>query len=164
MALYWLTQICKAVREELDVIPTAFDNCQSVISFDDEEEARNAYWRVVLHEDTLSIPEQIALLETAISLNPFVGEPEILLAQLHFRTGDYCGASTHSAHALKKFYSLASNWDKRLTFHMWIAFSRLLLMRARANGALPIRNPDIKVASGLLPLVALDDIIDALDK
>lgn len=129
IAFYWFSQVCRAVRDELDVVPPVFDSCQRTISFHDEVLARDLYWNVTLQEYTLKQEQQMHLLDQTIEHNPFVGEPHILLAQLYLRNKEYSQAGLHCRLALEKLYSLASAWDKRRSYAQWVGFSRVLLLR-----------------------------------
>ena len=129
IAFYWFSQVCRAVREQLDVIPPVFDSCQETISYPEEVLARDLYWNATLREYDLTEAEQMHLLYQAIEHNPFVGEPHILLAQLYFRNKEYQQAGMHCRWALEKLYVLASAWDKRRSFAQWVGFARVLLLR-----------------------------------
>merc|ERR1711920_208195 len=100
--------IAQAISCHLDVIPPIFNKCTKTISYEDEETARDQYWKVLVDEAKLDIEEQITLLQNCISLNPFVGEPHALLAQLYFRKGDFNLAAVEAAKALEKMYELAT--------------------------------------------------------
>jgi hypothetical protein len=127
VALYWITAICAAIRDVVDVIPTAFDHCTATVSYDAEVQARDKYWSVVAADDDegavvtddgegetkLAVSEQVQLLTEAVQLNPIIAEPHVLLAQLAFRVGNYTTAAIQAKVALQKFYSLATAWDKR---------------------------------------------------
>jgi hypothetical protein len=45
-----MSQICNAIKDHLDVVHPIFDYCSKLIDKDDEIEARDAYWKVVLEE------------------------------------------------------------------------------------------------------------------
>lgn len=36
----------------------------------------------------------------------------------------------HVAHALERFYTMATAWDKRRSYAMWVGYARLLAVRA----------------------------------
>jgi hypothetical protein len=130
IAMYWFSEICDAIKDQLDVVPSVFEYCTKLIKKDDEIEARDAYWKVVLEEANLSEDEQIELLQHSIDCNPFVSEPSVLLSQIHYRRGDFHEAAMEARTALSKFYSLASAWDKRLPYEQWVAFTRVMLLRS----------------------------------
>ena len=129
IAFYWFSQVCRSVRNQLDVIPPIFDSCQETISYEDEVMARDLYWNVTLQEYELTEAQQMHLLDQSVARNPFVGEPHILLAQLYFRNKEYHQAGIHCRLALEKLYKLASAWDKRRSFAQWVGFARVLLLR-----------------------------------
>jgi hypothetical protein len=124
--------------------------------------ARDAYWQVVQEELQLSLEQQEELLLEAIARNPFIAEPEVLLAQLYFRGGDMGAAAEHSARALEKFVALGSAWDKRLPFNTWVAFARVLQLRARsADGGLPVHH-DSPVGMNGRRMVDLKELVSLL--
>ena len=95
----------------------------------------------------LSEEEQVVLFNTTVSLNPFVGEPHMMLSQIYYRQGKYLDAATEARSALQKFYTLASCWDKRRSFAHWIGFSRVLMLRANRmlegqSRSFPCKDPD----------------------
>lgn len=130
LGFYWFSNVCHAIKDHLEVVPTIFNNCEDVISYEDEEEARDLYWKVTTEEEELSEAEQIELLNKAVSLNNFVAEPHMMLSQIYYRQGKYFEAAVEARSALQKFYTMASNWDKRRSYGHWIGFGRVLLLRA----------------------------------
>jgi len=165
LALYWISQMCRAVRPHLEVVPAIFDGCSAVITHEAEAKARDKYWHVVLHEVELTDEEQLSLLAEAVSLNPFVGEPYLLTAQLHFRRGDHALAKVACAIALDRFYSMATAWDKRRSFGAWVAFARVLYVRAaRAGRGLPSlpSNDNLPPTSTGLKLVSIDAVVSEM--
>ena len=120
VALYWMSAICRAVRENLEVVPPVFEGCTSAVAYKEEVAARDLYWRVVTREVELDEDEQLALLTEAAALNPFIGEPLVLAAQLHFRAGRNEQALQAAAAALERMYSLATaGTSAALTPHGW---------------------------------------------
>ncbi|MFT5584772.1 MAG: hypothetical protein ACI9VR_002358, partial [Cognaticolwellia sp.] len=85
---------------------------------------------------TMRDDERERRLRAAVRLNPFVGEPHVLLAQIAFRRGRYEDSFAECAEALRKLYALGTAWDKRVGFPGWCAFTRLVALRAarRARG------------------------------
>lgn len=130
IGFYWFSSVCNAIRDYLEVIPTVFNHCQDVVYVEEEEEARDLYWKVTTNEESLSEEEQIELLNTSVRLNDFIAEPHVLLAQIYFRQERYESAAREANAALVKFYALATNWDKRRSFNHWVGFARALLLRA----------------------------------
>lgn len=131
LGFFWFSAACHAIKDHLDVVPPIFDHCTTIVDRDDEIRARDAYWHVTLKEFELSEEEQIAGLQETIEYNPFVGEPHMLLSQLHFRNQRYYEAAREARKAIQKFYTLGSAWDKRRSYPHWVGFSRMTLLRAR---------------------------------
>ena len=143
--------------------PPIFDRCTSVISQSDERVARDAYWRVVSSEATLTDDEALSELLRATRLNPFIGEPDFLIAQIHFRTGRFRQSAQHCAYSLEKMYALGTAWDKRRSYGAWVGHARLLALRAnrRLSGSstsLPTETRMPKTAAGL-PLVSVRELV-----
>merc|ERR1712157_388902 len=131
VAFYWLSSVCRAIKGHLNVVPDIFEKCTRCITYANECDARDAYWKVTIEEKSLTVEQQMELLVKCIELNPFVGEPHILLAQLYFRVGKYKEAAIESVYALNKMYTLAIAWDKRRSYENWVGFSRLTLKRSQ---------------------------------
>ena len=166
LGFYWFTAVCHGIRDHLDVIPSIFNHCQTVISYDDDRKSRDNYWKVITEENQLTEKEQIILLNESATLNPFVGEPNMLLSQLHYRQKNYLQAAKEARSALEKFYSLASCWDKRRSFGQWVAFSRMMLLRSNRmleeqERSLPVMDPNdpMYVNYNKLELTNLGDVV-----
>lgn len=170
IALYWFSSMCLAIRDFLTVVPPIFHNCTVELSLEDELAARDLYWKVLTEEHVLSEAQQEELLVQACDRNPFIGEPRLMLAQLHFRREMYSEAAEEARKALDCFYTLGSAWDKRRTFAYWVGFSRVLMLRARRRHAglssLPYNTGSdgtVQYTQGNhLPLVSLQTLVDAL--
>merc|ERR1712226_1651835 len=80
VCMYWISSICEAIRDYLEVVPAMFNNCNDILSQEEETKARDLYWQVVLAEKTLSESAKLELLNDTISSNPFIAEPHVLLA------------------------------------------------------------------------------------
>ena len=76
-----------------------------------------------------------------IELNPFLGEPWLLLGQMHFARREFAKAYFCANTALLKMLQLGTCWDKRFSYQSWLAGARVLRARALnlvlrgANGA-----------------------------
>ena len=162
LAFYWISKICNAVRNVLEVIPPVFDHCQSIIDRDTEMAARDAYWAVVLGEDTIPVEEQQRLLLLAASLNPFVGEPHFMLAQIAYRQGRFFEAQDHAQAALNAWYKLGTAWDKRLSFQTWVAHTQMILLRSnrRQYGLRSLPKSQQNPVSTGSPITMLDDVVE----
>mmetsp|Transcript_18361 Transcript_18361/g.25897 ORF Transcript_18361/g.25897 Transcript_18361/m.25897 type:complete len:451 (+) Transcript_18361:467-1819(+) len=165
VALYWITTVAQTIAPHLEVVPKIFNNCTEVITYENELKARDLYWKVIVHEATLDVKEQISLLEESIALNPFVGEPHIMLAQLYHRQGDFELAAQEAAQALEKMYVLATAWDKRRSFECWVGFTRVVLMRSQraAQGLeqFPMDKSIPPSAQGR-PLIHINDMLNEM--
>ena len=103
--------------------------------------------------------------QESTTLNPFVGEPHIMLAQLYHRLGQFHQSVTEAATALEKMYVLACAWDKRRSFECWVGFTRITLMRSRRATAgleqFPTNKTMAPSAQGM-PLIAIDDMLQEM--
>lgn len=169
LGFYWFSNICNGIKDHLEVIPSVFNNCETVITYDNDVGARDAYWAVVTEEHQLSQEEQVQLLNKTVSLNPFIGEPHMLLSQIYYRQKEYLKAAQEARSALERFYTLASCWDKRRSFDHWVGFSRILLLRANRmleqhERSLPVKdahNP-LYVNYNKLELTSLRETVDEM--
>lgn len=130
LGFYWFSSVCKAIKPFLEIVPDVFDACDTVITVENETKARDAYWNVTIDEADLDTEAQISLLQQTAELNPFVGEPNLLLSQIYFRQGHFREAAIQAQTSLKKFYTLASCWDKRRSFAYWVGYARIMLLRS----------------------------------
>jgi len=78
-------------------------------------------------------PQAIQSLLKAISLNPFIAEPHVVLAQAYLRAEQWKEAETHSAQGLDLLTQWGTPWDKRMSFGGWVAWSRVMNMKAKEN-------------------------------
>tara|TARA_A100001015_G_C15038248_1_gene737738 strand:- start:1125 stop:2291 length:1167 start_codon:yes stop_codon:yes gene_type:complete len=126
IAFFWFSSVCKVIAPYLPVIPPIFHHCTETITREDEVRARDKYWVAITEEGD----DQEELLQEAAKLNPFIAEPHVQLAQLYFREERYTEARMECEIALECFYTLASCWDKRIPFRQWVAFTRIMYLRA----------------------------------
>jgi tetratricopeptide (TPR) repeat protein len=80
--------------------------------------------------DPGKVDANIARLEECLRLNPFLAEPNTLLAQSHLVKGDFDKAATAADRALELFVEWGTNWDKRVSYEAWIAWTRVLSQHA----------------------------------
>ncbi len=115
-------------------LPPIFDNCTQVLSKENEREARDLYWDVICtktERDRHNEAEEQLL--KAVTLNPWIGEPHVLLAQIYNASGRFEQAEEHAKKALKALFAWATAWDKRVTWDGWVAWARIQLAQARAR-------------------------------
>ncbi|ERN10243.1 uncharacterized protein LOC18438415 [Amborella trichopoda] len=120
--------------EEIElVVPPVFENCTMVLSCQDEREARDLYWEVVCGGGggKIGLERQRELLVRCIEKNPFVGEPHVLLAQIYVMQGRYEEGEREGERGLKLMLEWGSNWDKRVSWEGWVAWNRVLIMKAK---------------------------------
>lgn len=112
-------------------LPPIFERCSRVLDPVPEEEARDLYWRVIGRDgDRMPGDADIRALLEASVLNPFVGEPHIVRAQILLQMGRWSDAEHAARTGLKILCDWATQWDKRMPFHAWVAWSRCLIFQA----------------------------------
>lgn len=111
------------------VIPPVFENCTRVLSAEEQVEARDLYWEVVMGGKKKCEEEE--LLVRCIEKNPYVGEPRAVLAQVYLRKGRYEEAEREAGRGLRLLLEWGSPWDKRVPWQGWIAWARVLLMNSK---------------------------------
>ena len=125
--------------------PPVFDNCTKVLSVEDEAEAIDLYWSVMSKESHPESDEDlrretendIAALNSCIAKNPWIFEPHVLLAQKHLHLNHFTQAEQALQRALKIQVQWGTPWDKRLSFGAWVAWTRVLLLRAKEHKPWP---------------------------
>lgn len=111
--------------------PPVFGMCQQVLTEQNEASAAALYWSVITQDMPLVRPDAaIATLEQAVRCNPWVGEPQMVLAQLYLTTGRHADAARAAASALQLMCGWGNAWDKRVQWDAWIAWTRILLQGA----------------------------------
>lgn len=125
---------------ELLPLPPVFAHCSQRLSASDEAAATALYWSVIAQEHPLLDPDvATAMLESAVRHNPWVGEPQMVLAQLYLSAGRKDEAKLAAASALQLFSTWGNSWDKRVQWDAWVAWTRILLQGATVDGAWPER-------------------------
>jgi len=154
VALYWISRVCKGIREHLEVVPPIFDHCTSEISYETELDARDLYWQFLTDGASLAPSLRTDLLQGVIRRSPFIAEPRVYLAEVLFRGGDFDGCAEQLRQALRLFYAMGTNWDKRVPYRQWISHSRLLLARCvrRSEGksSMPITKQGVVLTEELV--------------
>ena len=114
--------------------PPVFDHCRQALSAADEAAATALYWSVIQQDQPLvDLDVATAVLEQAVRHNPFVGEPQMVLAQLYLSAGRNADAEQAAASALQQFSAWGNAWDKRVAWDAWVAWTRILLQSAQTG-------------------------------
>ena len=113
-------------------MPPVFEHCTRTLSASDEAAASSLYWSVISQAQPLvQMDGAVAALEHAARLNPWVGEPQMVLAQLYLSAGRHADAGRVAESALAAFCAWGNAWDKRVQWDAWVAWTRILLQGAR---------------------------------
>ena len=119
----------------------------------------------MLGEKTLGVDEQLSLLNAAADGDPFVGEPDLMIAQIYFRFGEYAKALAHARRGVSRMYMLTTAWDKRRSFAAWVGFGRILAMRSRRKSyglhSLPQEDGTMLTSDGQ-PLVSVQKVLQEM--
>lgn len=112
-------------------LPPVFAGCTQVLAEADEAAATSLYWAVIQQDQPLvQTDAAIAVLEQAVRHNPWVGEPQMVLAQLYLSAGRLGDARIAAESALQLFSQWGNAWDKRVQWDAWVAWTRILLQSA----------------------------------
>lgn len=120
-----------ALKNQLP-LPPVFADCSRPLTAGDEAAATALYWSVIQQDMPLvDLDVATATLEQAVRLNPWVGEPQMVLAQLYLSAGRQPEAAQAAESALQCFSAWGNAWDKRVQWDAWIAWTRILLQSAQ---------------------------------
>ena len=126
--------------KDLLPLPPVFDYCRASLPAADEAAATSLYWAVIQQDQPLvDLDVATGVLGRAVRLNPWVGEPQMVLAQLYLSAGRHADAERMAASALNAFCAWGTAWDKRVQWDAWIAWTRILLQGARDAALWPER-------------------------
>ena len=115
--------------------PPVFNACTQAFSAGDDAAAASLYWSVIQQDQPLvDLDVATGVMEQAVRLNPWVGEPQMVLAQLYLSAGRREDAARAATSALQAFCSWGNAWDKRVQWDAWIAWTRILLQGATTEG------------------------------
>ena len=123
-------------------MPPVFGHCSQALSAADDAAAASLYWSVIQQDQPLvDLDVATGVMEHAVRLNPWVGEPQMVLAQLYLSAGRRDEAAAVARSALQCFAGWGNAWDKRVQWDAWVAWTRILLQGATAqdSGAWPAR-------------------------
>ncbi|KAE9452156.1 hypothetical protein C3L33_15945, partial [Rhododendron williamsianum] len=116
--------------EEIElVVPPVFDGCTRVLDAGEQIIARDMYWEAVNCSAGLERAEE--LLVGCIAKNPFIGEPHVVLSQVYLSSGRFEEGEREAVKGLTLLLEWGSPWDKRMSWEGWIAWARVLLMKAK---------------------------------
>lgn len=113
------------------VIPPVFENCKRVLDAGEQIIARDLYWEAVCDTSEGGLERSEELLVRCVEKNPFVGEPHVLLAQVYLNKGRFEEAEREAERGVTLLLEWGSPWDKRTSWEGWIAWGRVLLMKAK---------------------------------
>ncbi|KAK3422037.1 hypothetical protein EUGRSUZ_G02595 [Eucalyptus grandis] len=117
------------------VVPPVFQSCSRVLGTRDQIEARDKYWEAVCEASKSGGAEHYDAVERrlreSIKKNPFIGEPRVVLGQLCLGKGRYEEAEMEAEAGLRLLLEWGTPWDKRMSWEAWVAWARVLLMKAR---------------------------------
>lgn len=115
--------------------PPVFDHCTQALTATDEAAATSLYWSVIQQDQPLvDLDVATGVLESAVRHNPWVGEPQMVLAQLYLSAGRKDDAQAAAASALHLFSAWGNAWDKRVQWDAWVAWTRILRQSASEGG------------------------------
>ncbi len=114
------------------VRPPVFDEGRVLLDRAAERQARDLYWEVIAEDprDKGKVDANIARLTQALALNPYLAEPHTLLAQSYLVKGEFDAAHEAAQKAVDLLLQWGTNWDKRVSFEAWMAWTRVLLQHA----------------------------------
>jgi len=116
-------------------LPPVFDHCSQTLDASSEAAATSLYWSVIqLDQPLVDLDAATGVLEQAVRLNPWVGEPQMVLAQVYLSAGRTHDAARAAESALQCFSAWGNAWDKRVQWDAWIAWTRILWQSAQQGG------------------------------
>ncbi|XP_059633297.1 uncharacterized protein LOC132276061 [Cornus florida] len=122
--------------EDLElVMPPVFENCTRVLNAEDQMVARELYWEAVCcdmsEKENIGLERPEEMLVRCVEKNPFVGEPRVVLGQIYLSKGRFEEGEREAQKGLTLLLEWGSPWDKRMSWEGWIAWARVLLMKAK---------------------------------
>ncbi|XP_065868617.1 uncharacterized protein [Euphorbia lathyris] len=125
-------EINKERDEDLELVEApVFDNCRKILDAGEQIAARELYWEGVCDMSERGIDEAEELLVKSIEKNPYVGEPHVVLGQIYLAKGRFEEAERAAERGVTLILEWGSPWDKRTSWEGWIAWGRVLLMKAK---------------------------------
>lgn len=118
--------------EEMElVIPPVFMNCTRILGAEDQIAARELYWEAVCDVSKKDMRRAEEMLLESVDRNPFVGEPHIVLGQIYVTKGRFEEGEREAEKGLTLLLQWGAPWDKRMSWEGWIAWGRVVLMKAK---------------------------------
>ncbi|KAK9115489.1 hypothetical protein Sjap_014436 [Stephania japonica] len=114
-------------------IPPVFNHCTKVLDTEGQRVARDLYWEAALcgSGGNGGVERAEELLVKCVEKNPFIGEPHVVLAQIHLSKGSFEEAEREGEKGLRLLLEWGSPWDKRMSWEGWVAWARVLVMKAK---------------------------------
>ena len=103
--------------------------CRLLDSASEYRQALILYVKKIADEGFRGKAEEV--LKGCIEKNPFVGEPHVLLSQVYLSKGRYEEGEKEAERGLILLLEWGSSWDKRHPWEGWVAWARVLLMKAK---------------------------------
>ncbi|OAY53418.1 uncharacterized protein LOC110613822 [Manihot esculenta] len=113
------------------VVPPVFDACTKILDAKEQIMSRDLYWEAVCDMPKIGIEKAEELLLRCVENNPFVGEPRVVLGQVYLTKGRFEEAEKEVMRGLTLMLEWGSPWDKRMSWEGWIAWARVLWMKAK---------------------------------
>jgi hypothetical protein len=110
------------------VLPPVFDYCTKLLDSKDQIVARDLYWEAICGKEWEKAEKKLV---ECCSLNPFIGEPHLVLAQVYLNGRRYEEAEREAETGLRLMLEWGSSWDKRMTWEGWISWGRVMLGNAK---------------------------------
>ncbi|KAL6842230.1 hypothetical protein ACP4OV_027878 [Aristida adscensionis] len=136
------------------VVPPVFERCSRVLDPGEQKAARDLYWEAICSRGGGGEASKAeALLRESIGKNPYVGEPELVLAQVLLNAGRYEEAAAAAARGLRRLLQWGCSWDKRVSWEGWVSWGRVMLDKAK-------RREWPRTAWGIINLGAVQGVLN----
>ncbi|WCJ38970.1 hypothetical protein M5689_019997 [Euphorbia peplus] len=125
-------EVDKERDEDLELVEApVFDGCRKILDAADQIAGRELYWEGVCDMSERGIDEAEGLMLKSIEKNPYVGEPYVVLGQIYLAKGQFEEAERAAEKGVALILEWGSPWDKRMSWEGWVAWGRVLLMKAK---------------------------------
>ncbi|MFA8359014.1 DUF6817 domain-containing protein [Burkholderia ubonensis] len=131
-ALSLASRLARHLRGLAEPVPPIFAQCTAHLDSADEAAAAALYWQVATLQMPLVDREHArGMLARAVEMNPWVGEPHLMLAQIDLVSGRFEDAEQHAGRGLALLRDWGIQWDKRVSWEGWVVWASMLAQRAR---------------------------------